>query len=186
MSGRKRDRLGEFFWSNAFRYCPACGSELPARRRSRARVRCAPLAEREAGRGRDGRPRRPAAPRPARTTRGAASGTRAGRVLRAGRAPGGRRRRARRSRRPGSRCRPPATSGSGSRATTTTGSASPTTTLFRRAGIGAPGAEVDDVRWFEACPGCRARSRLGTFERVLAAWRRAVAEGRTETPLDDR
>ena len=31
MSGRKRDRLGEFLVQNAFRFCPACGAPLEAR-----------------------------------------------------------------------------------------------------------------------------------------------------------
>ena len=50
---------------------------------------------------------------------------------------------------------------------------------------GDPGAEVDDVRWFAPDELPSDVAPPGTFERVLAAWRRAVADGRTETPLYD-
>ena len=52
--------------------------------------------------------------------------------------------------------------------------------------VGAPGAEVDDLRWFAPSELPTGVAPPGTFERVLAAWSRAAAEGRTETPLDDR
>jgi 8-oxo-dGTP diphosphatase len=51
---------------------------------------------------------------------------------------------------------------------------------------GEPGAEVDDVRWFDPSQLPSEVAPPGTFERVLAAWGRAFADGRTETPLDDR
>jgi 8-oxo-dGTP diphosphatase len=52
--------------------------------------------------------------------------------------------------------------------------------------VGEPDAEVDDVRWFAPAELPTEVAPPGTFERVLGAWGRAVAEGRTETPLDDR
>lgn len=47
-------------------------------------------------------------------------------------------------------------------------------------------AEVAEARWFDAdsLPGPVAPP--GTFAEVLAAWRRAVADGATSTPLYDR
>jgi 8-oxo-dGTP diphosphatase len=51
---------------------------------------------------------------------------------------------------------------------------------------GAPDPEVDEVRWFEPTELPSELAPPGTCERVLEAWRRAVAEGRTETSLDDR
>jgi 8-oxo-dGTP diphosphatase len=50
---------------------------------------------------------------------------------------------------------------------------------------GEPGAEVADVRWFAPDELPADVAPPGTFERVLAAWCRAVADGRTETPLYD-
>lgn len=52
--------------------------------------------------------------------------------------------------------------------------------------VGAPGGEVDDLRWFAPSELPTGVAPPGTFERVLAAWSLASAEGRTETPLDDR
>jgi hypothetical protein len=45
---------------------------------------------------------------------------------------------------------------------------------------------VDEVRWFEPTELPSELAPPGTCERVLEAWSRAVAEGRTETSLDDR
>ena len=53
--------------------------------------------------------------------------------------------------------------------------------------LGTPDAEeVSEVRWFSPDELPNELAPPGTFERVLDAWRAAVAAGETTTPLRDR